>query len=217
MAGWDRIYKEKGTSYDYYDIVGTPHESMPKVAAFLKKSKARRVLDLGCGAGRNLIYLAGRGFEAYGVDKAPEGIKIARRALSERGLRAGLKVADMFERLPYPDGFFDAVVAVQVLQHGTEARIRKAIAELGRVLKPGGVLFATLSGRVANGKTRYCLVKTARRVAPNTFVPRKGSEAGVTHFIYSRERIKKHYRDFRITNIWRDSKGYYCFLGVMKS
>jgi len=208
---WEKIYQGEGQAYKYYSILETPHTDIDKVIGLFKKNKVKKVLDLGCGAGRNTWYLADKGFEVYGLDNAPTGLKILKKALTERGLTANLKVGDAFEKLPYADNFFDALVSVQVMQHAKEPVILRAINEITRVVKPGGLVFITLCGRCSKGKVRYCLVLTANKIAPNTYVPTQGNETGLTHFIYNKELIKKHYKNFAITDLWRDDKDYFAF------
>jgi tellurite methyltransferase len=215
MDQWNNIYKKEGRDYSYYNIV-EPHKDMPKVAGLFRKNGVKRVLDLGCGAGRNLVYLARKRFELYGLDLAPEGLKIIRKSLDKERLGSELRKGDVYGRLPYPDGFFDAVISVQVLQHGNEQRIKGAIREIKRILKPRGIIFITLSGRISKGKVRPFLVKSAKKIAPNTYVPTQGQERGLTHFIYNKNLIVKHYRGFRIKSMWKDDKDYYCFVGVKR-
>ncbi|MEK7072021.1 MAG: class I SAM-dependent methyltransferase, partial [Patescibacteria group bacterium] len=76
-----------------------------------------------------------------------------------------MKVGDIFSPLPYNDNYFDAIVSVQVLQHGKEKDIKKSLKEVVRVLKPNGLIFITLCGRVSKGQVRFCLVKTAKKIA----------------------------------------------------
>lgn len=210
---WEKIYQGEGQSYKYYSILELPHVDMDKVIGIFKKNKVKKILDLGCGAGRNTWYLADKGFEVYGLDNAPTGLKILRRALKERGLAAKLEVGDAFASLPYADNSFDALVSVQVMQHAKESVIIKAIKEIVRVVKPGGLIFITLCGRCSKGKVRYCLVQTAKKIAPNTYVPTQGNETGLTHFIYNQDLVHKHYKDFKIMDLWRDDKDYYAFVG----
>ncbi|MBR9681783.1 MAG: hypothetical protein GOV00_03215, partial [Candidatus Altiarchaeota archaeon] len=83
--------------------------------------------------------------------------------------------------------------------------------------KPGGLVFITLAGRYAKGQLRYCLVKTAEEIAPHTFVPTKGKEVGLVHYIFNQQRIHEFFHNFKILEMWKDSKDYYCFLAERKS
>jgi len=98
--------------------------------------KPARVLDVGCGAGFLTNELAAAGFEATGVDLSPRSLELARKR--DATGRARYKEGDL-TRLPFPDGGFDAVCAMDVLEH-VEA-LDAAIAEVARVLAPGGRFF----------------------------------------------------------------------------
>ncbi|MBU3918260.1 class I SAM-dependent methyltransferase [bacterium] len=213
MQQWNTIYKKEGEKYKYYKIF-EPHKDIGRVVKIFKKHKVKRVLDLGCGAGRHVWYLTQMGFEVYGIDIAADGIKKTKMILKEKRLKAtDLRVGNILEKLPYKDDFFDAVVSVQVLQHGKEKQIKGVIKEIERILKPGGLAFFTVCGRIAKGKIRYCLVKTAKKITPNTYVPTIGNETGLIHFIYTKQKIKEHYNNFKLIDFWRDDKDYYCFVG----
>ncbi|MFA5124634.1 MAG: class I SAM-dependent methyltransferase [Patescibacteria group bacterium] len=209
---WEKIYDKEGESYKYYDILETPHPDLEQVIKEFKKSKAKKVLDLGCGAGRNALYLAQNGFTVYGIDNAPTGLKILRKKLKERGLVADLKLEDVYKPLPYKDDFFDALISIQVIQHAKEATILKAIKEITRIVKPGGIIFITVCGRYSKGKVRLFLVKTAKKIAQNTYLPTQGNETGLIHFIYNKDLIKKHFSNFKILKLWRDNKDYFAFI-----
>lgn len=213
MDKWSEIYKNEGKNYEYYDLF-QPHESMQEVEAFFKKNGVKKILDLGCGVGRNLIYLSKKGYILAGLDLSGEGIEQLKVILKKEKLQADLTVGDAYKKLPYENNSFDAIVSVQVLQHSSEEKILAAIEEIKRILKPGGIIFVTLCGRYSQGSIRKFLVKTAKIIAPNTYVPTQGNEAGLTHFIYNKSLIMKHFRGFKMGKIWKDSKDYYCFLAV---
>jgi ubiquinone/menaquinone biosynthesis C-methylase UbiE len=92
-----------------------------------------RVLDIGCGTGRVVDVLARRGARAWGVDPSAEMLAEARGCRPPGG---GFKQARA-ERLPFKDGWFDAAVMRQVVQH---LELDAAFAEAARVLRPGGRL-----------------------------------------------------------------------------
>jgi SAM-dependent methyltransferase len=99
----------------------------------------RQILDAGCGAGPVAARLRDRGATVTGFDSSAEMLKLARKRL---GPGTDLRVADLDSPLPYPDGAFDDVIAALVL-HYLEAWTG-ALAELRRVLKPGGRLIAAV-------------------------------------------------------------------------
>ena len=160
---WEQIYKGEGKDYKYYDILETPHPDLGKVVKIFKELGVKKVLDLGCGAGRNILPLANN-FSVYGLDSAPSGLKILRKTLKERRLQADLKLENAFAPLPYRDNYFDALISVQVLQHAKETAILKTIKEITRIVKPGGLIFITLCGRISKGKIRLFLVKLPKKL-----------------------------------------------------
>jgi 2-polyprenyl-6-hydroxyphenyl methylase / 3-demethylubiquinone-9 3-methyltransferase len=93
----------------------------------------RRVLDAGCGGGLVARELAAAGAQVVGVDRSLGSLGVARRAVGSL-----LPAQGRLERLPFADGSFEAVVAADVLEH--LADLPAAVAELARVLAPGGSL-----------------------------------------------------------------------------
>jgi SAM-dependent methyltransferase len=94
-----------------------------------------RILDAGCGTGRNLVEFAHLG-EAEGVDASDEAVEFCRR----RGL-SGVRRAAL-EELPFDDGRFDLMLATDVIEHLDDPR--RALAELRRVAAPGARLVLTV-------------------------------------------------------------------------
>ncbi|GAB2471997.1 class I SAM-dependent methyltransferase [Promicromonospora xylanilytica] len=92
-----------------------------------------RVLDVGCGTGELLEHLQERGAVPSGVDPAPRMVELARARAVGADVRPG-----EFERLPFDDGAFDAVLAVNAFQFAEDPAA--ALAETGRVLAPGGAI-----------------------------------------------------------------------------
>lgn len=107
----------------------------PRVGFYLEQLGdlgGRLVLDAGCGGGLVARELAAAGAEVVGVDRSLGSLGVARRAV-----RGHFRPAQgRLERLPFADGSFDAVVAADVLEHLPD--LPAAVAELARVLAPGG-------------------------------------------------------------------------------
>lgn len=109
-----------------------------------------RLLDLGCGQGRHAFEAVRRGARVVAVDREPADCKdtagmLAALAAGEPPLpatAAGWALAGDGLALPFPDGIFDRIVAAEVLEHVPDDG--RAMAELARVLRPGGLLAVTV-------------------------------------------------------------------------
>ncbi len=95
-----------------------------------------RVLDVGCGGGFLANELARRGHDVVGLDAADDALRVAAR--HDAGGRVAYQRGDALA-LPYPDGAFDAVCAMDLLEHVEEPA--RLVAECARVLAPSGLFF----------------------------------------------------------------------------
>ncbi len=112
----------------------------PAMLALAGDVAGRRILDAGCGSGPLSAALRDRGAIMTGIDKSARMVELARRRLGDD---ADLQVADLGSPLPFPDGTFDDVAASLVLHYLEDWG--PALAELRRVLKPGGRLIASVN------------------------------------------------------------------------
>jgi SAM-dependent methyltransferase len=110
-------------------------QAMRRALAIAQIPQGARFLDIGCGTGRWLRRYQQRGFRALGLDATLGMLRTAR----EHGTAAPLVTGDA-QRLPFPDASFDAVSDVTVVQHIPLASQPQVLAEMLRVLKPGGRL-----------------------------------------------------------------------------
>jgi SAM-dependent methyltransferase len=110
-----------------------------------------RVLDAGCGYGRNLVHLLREGCEIFAVDLDRDGVEHVRRLSASLGTglpEENFQVAPI-EQIPFPDAFADVVICNSVLHFARdEEHFRAMLAELWRVLRPGGMLFCRLGSRI---------------------------------------------------------------------
>jgi SAM-dependent methyltransferase len=110
-----------------------------------------RVLDAGCGDGRNLVYLLQHGFECYGVDSEPTAVDVIRRLASRLAPAlpaTNFAVADV-AKLPHPDGCMNAVICSAVLHFAQdEDHFTSMVTEMWRVLARGGLFFARLASNI---------------------------------------------------------------------
>jgi SAM-dependent methyltransferase len=111
----------------------------------------RRVLDAGCGAGRNLPYLLAHGFEVYAIDEDPAAVHATKKlaaslapALPADNIRQGA-----LHVLPWPDGRMDAVICSAVLHFARDrTQFDRMLGEIWRVLARGGLFFARLASSI---------------------------------------------------------------------
>ena len=108
--------------------------------------RGRSVLEVGCGAGVDLVRFARGGAEVTGVDLAASAIDLARANFAQQGLHARLEVADG-EHLPFPDNSFDFVFAHGVVQYTADPR--RLVEECRRVLSPGGEAVFQVYNRIS--------------------------------------------------------------------
>ena len=108
--------------------------------------RGKRVLDVGCGAGTDLVRFAKGGALVSGVDISPSAVALARQNFSQQDLEADLREADG-EHLPYADGTFDLVFAHGVVQYTPDSRA--LVEECRRVLKPGGDAIFQVYNRIS--------------------------------------------------------------------
>lgn len=99
-----------------------------------------RILDAGCGYGRNLVYFLNEGYEVYGVDQDPEAIA----ALPPGNFRV-----EPIEAMSFPDAFAAVVLSSAVLHFArNDAHFDAMLRSMWRVLKPGGLLFCRLASNI---------------------------------------------------------------------
>jgi SAM-dependent methyltransferase len=188
MSTWNELFKQEEFRWQ------KPHDHVVDFVPLLKRRGVRRVLDLGCGAGRHTVYLAREGFEVCGVDIADIGLEHTRAWLARENLSAELKHGDI-EQIPYPDAYFDAVLSIYVIYHKTLAGMRRCVAEANRVLGPGGLVLISLQSK------RGYRYREGVEIEPCTFVSESGPDAGELHHYSDLAEIESLFDRFVIRRI----------------
>ena len=114
-------------------------------------AQGMRVLDAGCGYGRNLVYLLREGCEVFALDADKDGVEHVRQlaAMLAPQLPAENFRVGAIEKMGFPDGFADVVICNSVLHFARdEQHFLAMVEELWRVLRPGGMLFCRLGSRI---------------------------------------------------------------------
>ena len=119
-----------------------------------------RVLDAGCGSGRNLVYLLRERYEVFGVDSDPHAIAEVRRLAA--ALAPDLPAANFrnesLEQMSFPDGFADLVISSAVLHFARDDdQFQAMVRATWRVLKTGGLFFCRLASSIGMEGRFQCL------------------------------------------------------------
>jgi SAM-dependent methyltransferase len=115
-----------------------------------------RILDAGCGYGRNLVYLFNESYEVYGVDQDPDAIA---------SLPAGNFRVEPIEHMSFPDSFADVVISNAVLHFARDdEHFLAMLHSMWRVLKPGGLLFCRLASSIGIENQVKCIAGRRHRL-----------------------------------------------------
>jgi ubiquinone/menaquinone biosynthesis C-methylase UbiE len=187
VVEWNKILREDWYSQEI------PDELVVNFFAPLQNSKLR-VLDLACGAGRNLIYVASQGFEAHGMDLSETGLNLTGKRLRKQNSRAYIVKGDM-HLLPYRDACFDVVMCLFAIYHQKLEGIQSTISEIQRVLKKKGTLLINFQSKKSS------MYGKGVKAEEDTFIQPHGPEKGVLHHFTDREEITRLLKDFKIANV----------------
>jgi tellurite methyltransferase len=110
-----------------------------------------RVLDIGCGSGRNLVYLLQSGYEVFGIDSDPISIQVVQQLAARLAphLPPDNFRVEAVERITFPEAFADVVFSSAVLHFASDdAHFTAMLRGTWKVLKPGGLLFCRLASSI---------------------------------------------------------------------
>jgi len=136
-----------------------------------------RILDAGCGSGRNLVYFLREGYDVYAVDSDARAGTVP--------LPSGHFRQEPIETISFPDEYFDVVLSSAVLHFAADdAQFRAMLASMWRVLKPGGLFFCRLASSIGiehriqpvNGRRHLLPDGSERYLVDETFLMHLTSE-----------------------------------------
>lgn len=133
---WDGFYADRSRPVPFF--VAEPDENLVSYLDRGLIADRGRVLDVGCGPGRNALYLASLGFEVDAVDLSPAAIGWARERAREAGVRAAFHCGNVFAPGGTVHGPYDLVYDSGCFHHLPPHRRISYLALLDRILAPGG-------------------------------------------------------------------------------
>jgi SAM-dependent methyltransferase len=132
---WQALYAAGKNDLHY------PSEVLVRLGGrYLGRDSPKRILDYGFGTGANLLHFARQGHEMSGVEVSQDAVRLVRERLAAQDLQAGVDAIAPGSRLPFADGYFDVVVAWQVLYYNDRAGWAAAVRELERVAAAGALI-----------------------------------------------------------------------------
>ena len=186
---WDEI--EEGSKWL------TPERDVKRWAEGLAAGAA--ILDLGAGVGRHALSLQAAGFELTALDAAPEGLAEIDKA--DTGVQTHLGRMD---DLPFEDAAFDHVLSWNVIYHGDETVLLNTIAEVRRVLKPGGTFMLTMLSKRRLWIDREKL-NGPREISRNTWVfDEDGSDKRHPHYYCGAVEMLALFQGFEV--MWMEDR-----------
>lgn len=173
------------------------------VVDFLK-GKTGRVLDLGCGSGRNLVRI--KGLDWYCVDFSKQMLEYAKENANKKDMEISVSQSNSWE-LDFEDDFFDYIVCNAVLHCLTKKQQEKTIKEMKRVLKSNGKAFVSVwsknSSRLRN-KDKQCFVPwSVGKVSKNS----KRSQKVMRYtYIFDKDELAEMFKQegFEVAKVWED-------------
>ncbi|MBO5884893.1 MAG: class I SAM-dependent methyltransferase [Clostridia bacterium] len=163
-----------------------------------KQKGYKKFLDIGCGFGRNSIYMAKNGYNVYGFDLSEHSVEMTMQKAKNQGVELkDFCVADMLN-LPYQDNSFDCMLAMNVISHTDKQGFNKVLDEIKRVLKPGGEVYFTVGSKESYWfNNPVCIpVDDCTKIRVED-----GPENGIPHFYINDEDCFKLFNDFTIVEI----------------
>ena len=197
---------KRAAKYVWSDVVTLTYRYLLGPRAEVPRSEIR-ILELGCGAGANLLFFAKEGLDVTGIDASPSAINLAREGLEQVGHSVNLAVGDFANGLPFADASFDLVLDRATLTCNVLKVIEGTVAEVRRVLSPGGI-----SAIVDFYSTAHPNATLGVEVEPNTRTDiREGmfQDIGNVHFTTSEE---LHDLLSRFTILHMEHKVYNCIM-----
>lgn len=184
MAYWNNLFKKGKIRWK------DPDKAVIGLVPLLRKRKLKRILDLGCGAGRHVLYLCKKGFFVVGSDLSPTALALTQKWLKREKISRYCLVKHEMTKIPFPNEHFDTVISTNTIHHNELKKIKKTVSEIKRVLKVRGLVLVTLSSK------KDYKFRIGKKLETDTY-----QSEGVIHHFFNEKGVKKLFSKFRMISI----------------
>ena len=188
---WEIVEKDN-------DFWNTPAKEVYFLAQSWKDKGYNEFLDVGCGFGRNSIFMAKQNFNVSTFDLSEYSVETTKQKAKEQNVvLKDICVADMLN-MPYQDNSFDCLLAMNVISHTDKIGFNKILSEIRRVLKPNGEAYFTVGSKESFWfNNPVCIpVDDCTKIRVED-----GPENGIPHFYINDDDCKILFNDFKIIEI----------------
>lgn len=198
---WNTVWNIKDIDEYRKYLVKYNHIENDMIKIF-KDAKIHDICDAACGFGANSLALYSNGFNVSGFDISEEAVKLTNTLLFEYGMKEKRFIQCSITNIEYADERFDAVTARAVLDHLSSIDVKKAINELLRITKKGGLLYASF-----DPLSEEDISFSHQVLADGSFLYDDGDAKGLLFRYYLDDEIKQLFCDFNIIYFNTDTKG----------
>lgn len=192
MKLWEEERKKHDLKYPDENVVRYLHKNFVS-------GRGKRILDFGCGSGRNTLVMADMGFDIFAVDYNETCLDLTREKLSRINYDRVTYIQNIRSDIPIANAYLDVIVAWGALFYFNEKDRNENFKELNRVLKPDGLLLADF-----RTKDDF-MYKKGREIEEDLFIldDSAGNLAGLNYWFCSEGKLRSLYaiHGFEIVNI----------------
>ena len=204
---WEDIYRRDGHIFTNIPLLISEFEKLLEQNGLT----GSRLLDVGCGNGRLLVYFARCGYRVTGFDSSPTALRLSREWLSREKLSGDVFLSDSRHAFPFPNGVFDMLISTQVIHHAVLKSVLFTISEITRVVRSGGYVLITVPVLRETDKAGDW-----EEIERHTFVPLSGTEKGLPHHLFTPDEFRACFPGFDIFSLDEDGNQHIALIGRKK-
>jgi 2-polyprenyl-3-methyl-5-hydroxy-6-metoxy-1,4-benzoquinol methylase len=194
MPIWNELFKNEEL------IIKEPNNNFVKYFEKLEKeNKIKKIIDLGCGTGRHVSYLARKGYEIHGIDSSQNALNYIKDNIGANDKIELFKI-DLLNLTLKIKERYDLGICINVLNHGLFNELEQMFIEIEKVINDDGFLFLILSPEKF---IDYVRTSSTQEVEKNSYLYINSPDGDIIHHFYTDYEIGQLLRNFKEVSIKR--------------